>query len=145
MVVQIRKATNKDRGAILDLLFELGRPRPQKRQKISFVKLIRRYISDKDKQILVATHNSKIVGLATVVFLPRLNRTTSELWIPELVVSSDYRKKGIGKKLINHCIKIAKSKKCFRIRLESRKNRKVAHQFYKKIGFVDVADTFTKS
>jgi GNAT superfamily N-acetyltransferase len=145
MVAQIRKAITKDKNAILDLLFELGRPRPQKRQKSSFAKLIQRYISDKDKQILIATSDSKIVGLVTMVFLPRLNHTTPELWIPELVVSNDYRKKGIGKKLINSCIKLAKRKKCFRIRLESGNNRKAAHRFYKKIGFVDVAATFTKS
>jgi ribosomal protein S18 acetylase RimI-like enzyme len=82
--------------------------------------------------------------MASVVFIPRLNHTTPELWIPELVVSGRYRNKGIGKKLMSSCQKLAKKKKCFRIRLESGNQRKAAQRFYRKIGFDNVAVTLTK-
>ncbi len=110
-MIKVRRAKTKDKTAILDLLVELGRPVPHKSQKALFLKLIRNYILG--KQILVACDKDKIVGMASVVFIPRLNRTTPELWIPELVVSGQYRNKGIGKKLMSSCQKLVKKKKVF--------------------------------
>jgi len=34
----------------------------------------------------------KIVGMASMIFLPRLNRDTMEMYIPELVVLEKYQK-----------------------------------------------------
>ena len=127
---------------LLDLLIQL-RPLPSNRAKQNYMKTIRDYVSCKDKQILLAVDKSKIVGLASVVFLPRLNQKL-ELWIPELVVDKNYRKKGIGKSLIQSCIDIAKKKGCFRIRLESGNKKKGSHKFYKKLGFVKYALCFKK-
>ena len=101
------------------------------------------YLNEKDKKIIVA-EDSKIVGMISVMLLPRLNRTKSELYIPELVVLENRRGLGIGKSLMESCVKIAKEKKCFRIRLESGNKRKGAHQFYKKIGFEQSALSYTK-
>ena len=128
---------------ILDLLTQL-RPSPSnKAQKNSFMKTIHDYVSCKDKQILLAVDKSKIVGLASLVFLPRLNQKL-ELWIPELVVDKNYRRKGVGKSLIQSCIYIAKKKKCFRIRLESGNKKKGSHKFYEKLGFAQYALCFKK-
>lgn len=145
-MIRIKNATIKNKEAILNLLYELGRPKPSnKKQLTSFEKKIQNYISDNDKQILLAFDDSKIIGITCIVFLSRLNHTTTEMWIPELIVSGQYRNKGIGQKIINHCIKIAKKKKCFRIRLESAKNRKITHKFYKKVGFESYAFSFRKT
>ena len=141
--MQIRKAAKKDTKPMLELLAQL-RPRPTTKTRNFFIKTIQKYISDKDKQILVAINDSKIIGLASLVFLPRLNQKL-ELWIPELVVDKNYRKKGVGKALIQYCIKIAKKKGCFRLRLESGNKRKGSHKFYKKIGFDQYALSFKKS
>ncbi|WP_445082612.1 GNAT family N-acetyltransferase [Candidatus Nitrosotenuis sp. DW1] len=141
---KIRKASKKDINEILELLYQLQRPRPKtKAESLAFRKRIRRYFDEKDKIILVAKQNSKAVGLVSMMFLPRLNRTKLELYIPELVVSEDHRKSGIGKSLIESCIHTAKKKKCFRIRLESGNQRKGAHLFYKKIGFEQSALSYT--
>jgi ribosomal protein S18 acetylase RimI-like enzyme len=70
-----------------------------------------------------------------MMFLPRLNRTRQELYIPELIVAKKYRRLGVGKMLIESCVGIAKRKNCFRIRLESGKQRKEAHKFYPSLGF----------
>lgn len=76
--------------------------------------------------------------------LERLNQSLSEFWIPELVVSKKYRNQGIGKLLIQRCESLAKKKKCYRMRLESRNDRIGSHSFYKKIGFQQNALTFEK-
>nr|WP_042683716.1 GNAT family N-acetyltransferase [Candidatus Nitrosotenuis chungbukensis] len=141
---KIRKASKKDTNEILDLLYQLQRPRPKTNaESLAFRKQIHGYLDEKDEIILVAEQSSKVVGLVSMMFLPRLNRTKLELYIPELVVSEDHRKSGIGKSLIESCIHMAKKKKCFRIRLESGNQRKDAHLFYEKIGFEQSALSYT--
>ena len=143
--MKIRNGTTKDVSEITKLLGELGRPQPKnKLERTKFQKLIHQYLSDDDKQILLAEDDSKTVGMASMVFLPRLNQSKPELWIPDLVVSKEYRHKGIGKELIKACVRIAKTKSCSRIRLESGNKRKDTHEFYKKTGFEQYALTFRK-
>jgi GNAT superfamily N-acetyltransferase len=142
--VSVRKATKGDTSSILGLLYEMGRPTPKnKSKKAYFVRQIARYALEPDKKILVAVLDSQIVGLVSMVFLHRLNQTKLEMYIPELVVSKKYHRRGIGKSLIDACIKIAKKKKCYRIRLESGYQRKKAHIFYKRLGFKQRALTYT--
>ena len=81
--------------------------------------------------------------MVSVMYLSRLNQSTLEMYIPELVVLEKYQNHGIGKKLINSCIALAKQKKCHRIRLESGNQRKESHEFYKHLGFEQSAFSFT--
>lgn len=143
--LKIRKANKKDLNEILSLLYQLQRPRPKTSSKsLAFRKRIYQYFTEKDKKIIIAEQNSKIVGMISMMLLPRLNHSKLELYIPELVVLENHRGLGIGKSLMEFCVKIAKKKKCFRIRLESGNKRKEAHQFYKKIGFEQSALSYTK-
>ncbi|MBL7018342.1 MAG: GNAT family N-acetyltransferase [Nitrosopumilus sp.] len=141
----IRESFHKDISTILGLLYDLGRPKPQRDSDIDmFRKLIINYVKDSDKRILVAeVDDVKIVGMASVMFLPRLNHPTLEMYIPELVVLEKYQKQGIGKRLINSCILLAKEKKCHRIRLESGNQRIESHQFYMHLGFEQSSFSFT--
>ncbi len=141
----VREASEKDIPAILELLYELGRPRPQKDSDVDmFKRQIKSYIRNVDKTILVAElEDMKIVGISSVVFLPRLNQITCEMYIPELVVLERYHNQGIGKRLVNACIALGKDKKCHRVRLESGNIRTESHQFYRHLGFEQSALSFT--
>ncbi|MEW6589385.1 MAG: GNAT family N-acetyltransferase [Thermoproteota archaeon] len=144
MKILVRKASKGDTSSILELLYEMGRPKPKNNsEKVRFNGKITRYLLEPDKKILVAVSNSQIVGLVSIVFLQRLNQTKLEMYIPELVVAKKYHRQGIGKSLINACIKMAKKNKCYRIRLESGYQRKAAHLFYKRLGFEQRALTYT--
>lgn len=145
--VIIRTSSEKDIPILLGLLYDLGRPKPQKDSDVEiFRKLITKYVKDSDKTILVAEiDDMKIVGMVSVMFLSRLNQLTLEMYIPELIVIEKYQNHGIGKKLINSCITLAKEKNCHRIRLESGNQRKDAHEFYKYLGFEQSSLSFTKN
>lgn len=141
--IRIRTAKKSDTNEILVLLYQLGRLKPKTKQENSiFEKRILQYLKDKDKKIFLATLDSKIVGLVSVIFVSRLNQTKPELYIPELVVLESHRNMGIGKSLIDFCIKVAKKKNCFRIRLESGNKRIDAHKFYFGMGFDQYAKTY---
>ena len=145
--ITIRESTYDDIPSLLELLDELGRPKPQKDNELEkFTALLKNYMQEDDKKILVAQiENSKIIGMISMVFLSRLNQNTSEMYVPELIVSQNYHSKGIGKKLINFSIKLGKEKKCHRIRLESGNQRIESHKFYKHLGFEDSSIFFTKN
>ena len=81
--------------------------------------------------------------MVSMISLSRLNRETFEMYLPELVVIKEHRNQGIGKRLIDSCIALAKEKNCHRIRLESGNKRKESHNFYKHLGFEQYAQSFT--
>lgn len=147
--VKLRDAKPADINSIMEILTQLDRPLPKNRNEIKkFQKLIKSYIqinsTNINRGIILATSNSKIIGLVSYVLLERLNQSFSEFWIPEFVVSKEYRNRGIGKLLIQRCESLAKKKKCYRIRLESRNDRIGSHSFYKKIGYEQIALAFEK-
>ena len=143
----IRESTYDDIPLLLELLYELGRPKPQKDDELeTFTKLLKTYMQEDNKKILVAEiENSKIVGMMSIVFLSRLNQNTLEMYVPERIVSQNYRSKGIGKKLINFSIELGKEKKCHRMRLESGNQRTESHKFYRNLGFETSSIFFTKN
>ena len=145
--ITIRESTYDDIPSLLELLYELGRPKPQKdNEPETFTKLLKTYMQEDNKKILVAEiENSKIIGMVSIVFLSRLNQNTLEMYVPELIVSQNYRSNGIGKKLINFSIDIGKEKKCHRMRLESGNQRTESHKFYRNLGFENSSIFFTKN
>lgn len=144
--VKIMHAKMTDVKSIIQLQAQLDRPLPKDKHEIrKFQELVRDYIRLKDSRgIILATSNSKIVGMISYVLIDRLNQPLRELWIPELVVNTGYRNRGIGKRLVMKCESIARRNKCYRIRLESRNDRTDSHNFYKKIGFSQMALAFQK-
>jgi ribosomal protein S18 acetylase RimI-like enzyme len=145
--IKLRRAKPTDTRNIMELMSELDRPLPKDSyDNKRFQKLINSYIQTKphndSKGIILAKSGQKVIGLVSYVLLVRLNQRLAEFWIPELVVSKEYRRQGIGKLLINRCKVIAKRMKCYRIRLESRNDRIDSHSFYRNIGFQQIALVF---
>jgi len=99
---------------------------------------------DSQKNIIVALQDKKIVGVTSIIYLQRLNRVKMEMYIPEFIVTEKLRYLVIGKKLLQYCMKLAKKKNCYRIRLESDNSRKESHKFYKSLGFEQSAQFFSK-
>lgn len=96
-------------------------------------------INDIDKKIIIATDNtSKIYGLLICKIKEvkgHINlKDTKTLWIEELGVDKNYRKRGIGKQLLKEAEKIAEELDCKRIELNCWNFNKDAINFYKSIG-----------
>jgi len=142
----IRNATENDIREILELLYELDRPKPIDADDLKiFENKVRDYFVDPSKRLLVAESDSIIVGLVSVILIRRLNHAKFEMYIPELVVKKDFRYSGIGKKLVNSCIELGKKNNCYRIRLESGNQRTESHKFYKSLGFEQSGLSFSKN
>ena len=143
--ITIRQATKTDIPIILELLYELDRPKPKDdAQEEIFEKKIKLYLNDSDKAILIAEQGTEIMGLVSIIFLDRLNQEKLEMYIPELIVTKKHQYKNIGTLLVKSCIELAKKNKCHRIRLESGNQRRNSHRFYKKMDFEQAALFFAK-
>ena len=139
----VREASARDVPAILEMLYELGRPRPHNGgEAAEFGRLVEGYIADGKMRVLVAVAGGEIVGVVSAMLLARLNRTSQELYVPELIVRSGHRRRGIGRALAERCIEIASESGCHRIRLESGNLRTGSHRFYRELGFEQSALSF---
>ena len=71
-------------------------------------------------------------------------KATKSIWIDEIIIDNDYKKKGYGKTLITEVTKFAKENKCKRIELNCWSFNEDALKFYEKIGFVQQRIIFEK-
>ncbi|MBU0596909.1 GNAT family N-acetyltransferase [Patescibacteria group bacterium] len=55
--------------------------------------------------------------------------------VEDVFVEEDFRRKGIGTKLMNSIIDEAKNIGCYKIIAQSRHDRREAHEFYDSMGF----------
>ena len=91
--------------------------------------------------ILVIEINNIIIGYVKFKYN---TKATKFIWIDEIVIDNDYKKKGYGKTLITEVTKFAKENNCKRIELNCWSFNKDALRFYEKIGFVQQRIIFEK-
>ncbi len=96
-------------------------------------------LNDKNKTVLIATDSSSIVYGVLIYKVKEVKnhinlKDTKILWVDELGVDERYRGKGIGKRLMEEALMIAKKKDCKRIELNCWNFNEKAIKFYKKFG-----------
>src|SRR3989338_6204728 len=119
----------------------VGSDRYSKLDNDSFEKVLK----SKDNFVFVAEDQEKLVGFASfsVRLVVRYPKPIAEL--DEIYVSPEYRKKGVGKLLMNKVLKKAKELNCYRLFIESHYDNKIAHNFYEKLGFTNYGYHFIKN
>jgi len=103
--------------------------------------------SNPDYHTIVASYDGKIVGLVGLVKGYYYEMDGLYIRIVAFVVDSNYRSKGIGKKLLGEAESIARRWGTMGIGINSgnRPERFNAHKFYKKMGYVEKSIGFAKS
>lgn len=89
---------------------------------------------DEDADHFVAYFNDKIVGTLRVRYL---SKDTAKL--ERLAILKDYRKAGIGTKLLNFVINYLKDKMIKKLKLNAQLS---AREFYQKNGFEEIGEPF---
>ena len=98
----------------------------------NLVKRIEGLTEQKNSQFLVAELYGKIIGFGGLTWhlIPSKGLIA---WVEEVVVDSQSRRKGVGKDLMEHLLKLAKQKKIKQIKLTS---TPMAKSLYEKLGFI---------
>ncbi|MBP6822985.1 MAG: ribosomal protein S18-alanine N-acetyltransferase [Acidobacteria bacterium] len=92
-----------------------------------------RLISEMNSVLLVAVSEGlKVIGCLSGWLV------ADEFEIDNVAVSTDWRKSGVGSKLLSAAIEIARQKKANQAFLEVRSNNQAACSLYEKYGFVPV-------
>ena len=88
-----------------------------------------------DQVLLVAVEEGKIVGTNHVVIFKHLARALRPAAIVEnMVVDSRSRGAGVGDRLMEAALKIARQHGCYKLAQTSNRKRPGAHRFYEKFG-----------
>jgi GNAT superfamily N-acetyltransferase len=95
-------------------------------------------MNNKDRYAyFVIEADDKLVASCNVSIIPNLTRGARPFAIIENVVTHpDYRRKGLGRMVMDAAVEYAKSFSCYKVLLNTNVRRTDAHAFYDSIGFV---------
>jgi len=86
--------------------------------------------------LFVGVLGGEVVATAQVTFITSLTgRGTRRMAIEAVQTRADMRSKGIGARLINHCLEVARERDITLVQLTSNAKRPDAHRFYERLGF----------
>jgi len=122
----IHEAEEKD----LQIISELERDLFSE-EKWSYFQILREFKNNFSK-ILVYKEKEEIIGY--LIF----REIEPEIEIFKIGVKKEYQRKGVGTKLIQKLIEIAKEKNISKIFLEVKASNLSAYNFYKKLGFKEM-------
>lgn len=101
---------------------------------------------NEDYIVLGAKYNGKLVGsLMGIICHDLVGECKPFMVIENVIVSSNLRGQGIGKKLMTEIERIGKEKNCYYTMFVSGAQRKEAHKFYESLGYkLDEVQGFKK-
>lgn len=123
--MKIRKFQNKDKISLITL-WQINFPDDPPHNEPASV--IERKLAI-DDLIFVAEDNKKVIAACIAGYDGHRG------WLYAVAVSQDYRRKGIGTKLIKTAIEALKVLGCIKINLQIRATNKEVAEFYQSLGF----------
>lgn len=96
-----------------------------------------RIAADPNQLLVVGTLDGRVVATLQLTFLQYLMHRGRQICLVEAVrVARAERNQGLGERLMWWAIDEAKRRDCARVQLTTNKQRKDAHRFYERLGFV---------
>ena len=90
-------------------------------------------VRNEDAPTYVAERDGRIVGMVTLCILRTL--TGPKAYLDHLVVASDWRRRGIGRALMEHAIEQARVSGASRIDLTANTEKQAGRALYRSLGF----------
>ena len=137
MSVRFETAVPKDLPLLVVLLGQLFEQEaeftPDEAKQAAALKLI--FADPKLGKVYVARDGSKVVAMASLLFTVSTAEGGRAALFEDLVVRPDYRKQGIGAKLLEHVIAQARAEGLLRLTLLTDMQNESAQVLYRKLGF----------
>ena len=134
--MEIRELTEKDLPSLLDLYIQLSESNKNLTLDESKKIWMNEIEENKNIKYFGAVENGKVLSTCYCVIIPNLTNFNQPIcFVENVVTDKNYRKQGLGKRVIEKAIETAKENNCYKVILLSGIARKEAHQFYEKIGF----------
>ncbi|HET9914496.1 MAG TPA: GNAT family N-acetyltransferase [Anaerolineales bacterium] len=99
-------------------------------------------LTDKKIHCVVADYEGKLVASCILVIIPNLTRGAKPYGLIENVVThANYRKKGIGRNILQYALSIAWKHQCYKVMLLTGRKDEATLMFYENSGFVSGVKT----
>lgn len=86
--------------------------------------------------VIVAQMGDLLVSSCTLAIVPNLSRGARSYGVIENVVThADYRRQGLGRRVLAHAIDIATQADCYKVTLATGSKREATLRFYEDAGF----------
>jgi len=133
--ITFRLVQESDLAPMLDLfcdLHEEDAPATTKQIKSVWMEIL----TNKSIHHYLAETEGILVASCHLVVVPNLTRGGRPYGVIENVVTKkEFRRQGIGTRLLRHVLREAWELDCYKVMLMTGSKRKAVHQFYKKAGF----------
>jgi GNAT superfamily N-acetyltransferase len=86
-------------------------------------------------RILTARLSGELVGVAVISFLWTLEHGGPAAWLDEVYVQPSRRGEGIGRKLVEAAMQVARDSGCIALDLEVDASHEAAERLYERMGF----------
>jgi len=135
-IIEFRKAIPEDLRQIVDLLQQQLRENSvavaMEPLRLATLRMIERPGLG---QILVAARGDALAGIAVLSFLWTLEHGGATVWLDELYVDPRERRSGLGTKLLEAAMAVARAQGCVALDLEVEPGHEAAVRLYERLGF----------
>ncbi|SRR5579883_241088 len=136
MDISIRGIQPHELSALLNLYKHLNPKDVPLPDELSVQQIWNQILSDPKIECFVADLDRHLIASCILVVVPNLTRGARPYGLIENVVTHiDYRRQGVGLRLMHHALQFAWSHNCYKVMLLSNAERQEAHQFYERAGF----------
>ncbi len=128
----VREATTDDATHLVPLVIELG----YRTCANDLLGSLKRYAATDGSWAYVVEVDGALIGAAAYHITPYFHRRGGSLRVTALVVSKNFRRRGVGKWLLEKAVELALQNECDKIEVTSGAHRaREAHSFYDRMGF----------
>lgn len=132
----VRKIRKDELSALLELYRHLHADDVPLVVDADLERLWWRILDDPQLHYFVAEADDKIVSSCTLAIIPNLTRGAKPYGLIENVVThSDFRKRGLGTRVLQAALKFAWEQDCYKVMLLTGRNDPATLRFYERAGF----------
>lgn len=110
-----------------------------------FQEIFKKQLNDDTRyECIVCEENETVIGILNLRYEEQLHHAENIAEVMEFVVASEYRNKGIGRKMFAYACEQAIKNGCIQIEVASNLLRRDAHRFYLREGMENLHYKFSK-
>lgn len=133
--MEIRRLTKADLPSLLRLYGQLDAQDPQLSAEMADA--VWAQIETQGSIVyLGAVEDGAVVSTCYVAIIPNLTRGARPIaFVENVVTDAAHRRQGLGRRVLNEAVHIAREAGCYKVMLASGAGRTQAHAFYESLGF----------
>ncbi len=135
--LHLRKAHKNDIPGILHLYSQLEIDDGQILDLKDAEKIFTKFSHYPNYHLYVAELDKAIIGSFALLIMDNIGHMGAPSAVVEdVVVEPTMQRKGVGRKMMEHAIMLAREAQCYKLTLSANIKRERAHAFYQSLGFI---------